>query len=128
MYIFMNFICIFLRVETKFLLPKVVKHPPHTFIDGLQVPIAGRGVMSFANTSENPNCERHDLYDQLNSRIWYKLTEDLYPKRDGSLHEITIQYNNSMQYKNGNNIPPPIPPDKRKRHDVTKGFWPGILV
>lgn len=95
------------------------------FIDSLQIPIHGRGVMSFANVSVHPNCARIDEFDQLNSRVWYQLTEDLLPKKDGTLHEIFITYNNNFSYKT---MATPIPISQRTVHNPKEGIWPGKVL
>ena len=81
--------------------------------------------MSFANVSKTPNCERDDQFDKFNCRVWYYLTEDLFPKADGSLHEITITYNNNFTY---NKMPPPVPINERKKENIKDGFWPGTQL
>lgn len=81
--------------------------------------------MSFANVSQTPNCQRDDQFDKFNSRVWYFLTEDLLPKPDGSLHEITITYNNNFSY---NKMPQPIPIANRRVADIKDGFWPGTQL
>ena len=95
------------------------------YIDALQVPIHGRGVMSFANMSTTPNCIRIDEFDQINSRVWYKLSEELRPKEDGTLYEITISYNNGSVLAK---MPPPIPLGERKTYDINIGLWPGTIL
>ena len=78
--------------------------------------------MSFANWSKNPNCERRDEFDQLHGRVFYFLNRHLKPNKDGSLHEITISYNNGF----GENASRPSRPlASRRRHDINKGYWPG---
>lgn len=81
--------------------------------------------MSFANVSNTPNCQRDDQFDKFNARVWYFLSEDLMPKLDGSLHELTITYNNNFSY---NKMPPPIPLNDRKREDIKVGYWPGMQL
>ena len=83
--------------------------------------------MSFANTSTTPNCERIDRFDQLNSRVWYQLTMHLPPKKDGSLHEITISYGPSYCSSN-KKLPPPIPLADRIHHNPKSGVWPGTIL
>lgn len=78
--------------------------------------------MSFANYSNNPNCERVDNFDKMNCRVWYQLTKFLQPNKDGSMHELTIAYGSGC---NPTSTPTLSLEDRIPQDPTNKGLWPG---
>ena len=99
-------IIFFISLQTAFRLNRIFKNKSnpenkkYKYLNSLRVPKANnRGVAFFVNRAlrtADINVERKDEWDKFNHRVWLVGTKNLFPKADGTYHELFSTYGCSL--------------------------------